>query len=268
MFAAKSLKNAQLYNENFEHFFTEKLLTLTPEQRLSLPKELSFKLFKYGNEGSAEKLTFNEKFYMLQTVFQCDFVITVMDAENGLSIADYTDALKAQKGKMLNGELLSKLRLKSGFALGGKELMQSITYISHVCCTSIYQLVKKHVPAANHKKNQDFVTEKLAFNKTLEFLRNYEGNKKLIAMNYGLSTPEWYALVYFSTNEAFAVDFYNRDYIYSYNSNKANLFKGVQRMHQQGYLIKRKAGNKDKYTISAKGMDLLNRIFNNILLKF
>lgn len=268
VFYPKTLKSAELYNENLNHFFTEKLNSMTPEQRLALPYELDYKIFRNGLAGSAEKLTFNEKFWMLQCVFGCDLVITVLDLENGLSIADYGAALKAQKGKLQNGELLNRFQTKTLFVLGGKELMSSLLYLTHVYCTSIYQLVKKHVPNADHKKNKAFVKEREAYNKTFEFIINYEANKKRITMDYGFNMPEWYCLLYFASNEGWAQNFYNRDLKYAYNSNNRDMHAALQKMYKNGYLTRRKFGIKDKYTLSAKGMEMINRIFANILLKF
>jgi hypothetical protein len=267
-FVAKSISKAELYNENFNHYFTEKLISMTPEHKLLLPNDLDFKIFKMGPAASAEKLNLNEKLWILEVVFGLDVVISVFDPENGLTAKDFEKATKAQKGKVSNGELLETLKIKSGFFLGGRELMASLLYMAHVSTTGIYALVKRTIKSANHKKNERFVEEKKAFNKTLQFLKHYEANKWRIASDYGLNMSEWFCLVNFAIKEGFAIDFYNRDFIYAYNSNKIALHKAINTVHRRGYLIKRKSGKKDTYYISAKGMDMLNRIFDNILLKF
>jgi predicted transcriptional regulator len=266
-FAAKSIRNADIYNENFNHYFTEKLNGLTPEQKDKLPNELLYKIFKRGNEASAEALNFNEKTWILSVVFERNVTILIDDDE-GLDTKDFVTAIKAQRGKKTNGELLEDLRVHSAFALGNKELMTSMMYIAHVSCSSVYQLVKQNVPNADHARNKKFMEAKTAFNKTLGMLKHYEANTRRITMNYGLTMPEWYALINFAIAEGYAKDFYNRDFKYSYNSNTRNLHKGLKSIALKGYISAKKVGIKDRYTITAKGMELLGRIFSNILLNF
>lgn len=266
-FVAKRIASVDIYNENFNHFFTEKLNAMTDEQRIVLPQELSFKIFKYGNIASAGLLNFNEKMWMLSNVFNCQLTIVVEDADNGMDIKDYVASQKVQRGTKNNGDLLEAMKTHAAFALGNKELMNSLMYMAHVCCSNVYQLVKKYTPNADHPKNTKFIDGKMAFTKTLQFLKNYEANKRRITETYGITMPEWYALMYFAIGEGFAKDFYKKDFVYSYNSSMINLHKGMLRMYSMGYLIKRKVGIKDKYSISSKGMDLLDKIFNNLLLK-
>lgn len=264
----KTIAKAKLYNDNFNHYVTEMINAMTPEQKLLLPMDLNYKIFRKGKGFSAELLTFNEIMWMLQVVFKKNITITVEDEEKGLELKDYTTALKAQRGSITNGELLEKLQIKTAFVLGGKELMSSLLYMSHVDCTGIYNLIKKHAQNANHKENQRFVRDREAFNKTIRFMANYEAIKRRITTDYNLTMPEWYVLLYFATKEGFARDFYDREFVYAYNSSSRNLHTALVRIHNIGYLVKRKKGNKDLYSISAKGMEYMNRIFNNLLLNF
>lgn len=267
-FEAKKVRIAEIYNENFNHFFTEKLNSITIEQKQKIPNDLAFKIYSRGNEASARKLNFNEKMWLLEVVFGLNVTITVEDPINGLETKDYNAARKAQRGSLTNGELLDVLKIKSVFVIGGKQLMESILYMSHVTTTGIYQLVKKYIPNAGHEKNMKFEDQRKAFANTLRFLKHYEANKRRIASDYGLSMPEWYALIYFAIGESFAVDFYKKDFLYSYNSSSINLHKAITRLYNNGYLLRKQIAKKHKYTVSSKGIDTLNRIFDNILLKF
>jgi hypothetical protein len=177
-------------------------------------------------------------------------------------------AKKVQReGKATNGELLEGMRYKTAFVLGSKELMSSLLYMSHACCSAIYNLVKSHVPNAGHNRNEKFKGDRMAFIKTLAFIKNYEANKRRITNDYGLTMPEWYALVNFAIAEGFAIDFYKKDFVYSYNSSVLNLHRGLKHIYELGYLRKKRAGIRDKYVISDKGVEILTRIFTNILLK-
>lgn len=267
MDSPKKIRSTEIYNENFNHYFTEQLNSMTPEQKLRLPNDLSFKIYTRGNEASAEKLNFNEKVWILSVVFEKEWTLTVHDKDAGLDMENFITSIKVQRGAKLNGELLEGLRVKSFFALGGKEVMASLLYMAQVSCTGIYQLVKKHIPNADHAKNKKFVDQRTEFLKVLTFIKNYEAKKNRIAENYSLTMPEWYCLVYFSINEGFAKDFYNHEFTYAYNSNRRTLHSGMLNLYKRGLLTKRQSGKSDKYTTSAKGLDLLDRIFNNILLK-
>lgn len=267
-YLAKKISAADLYNENFNYYFTMKLNAITADQRALLPQELSYKIFKRGTEASAGLLNMNEKMWILSLVFKQNITIIVDDPADGLDVKEGMASLKAQRGKMGNGKLLEYLQIKSAFVLGDKELMSSVLYMAHVCCSSIYQLAKKHIPNnIDHARNRKFMNDRKAFLTTLDFLKNYEATKRRISSDYGLTMPEWYALIYFATKEGFASDFYDKDFKYSYNSNRRNLHVGMKRIADLGYLQKRHINRKDKYTITAKGVDILGRIFNNILLK-
>lgn len=266
-FVAKKIAAADVYSENFNHYFTEKLNSLTEEQKHRLPNDIIFKVFKYGTAATAEQLNFVEKMWMLETVFNCSINIIVEDIEAGLDIAHFKDALKAQRGRIENTQLLDELKIRAAFFLGGKELMASILYLENLCNSGIYRLSKSHIPNADHKKNKKYIRQKDDFNQTLSFLCNYEATKKRITMLYDLNIPELYALLYFGSGEKYGGDFTRGDFSHAYNSNQTELFKGMTRMHRLGYILQRKTGLKHKYVISSKGLDLLNRIFSNILNK-
>lgn len=254
------------YNDYFNHYVTGLLNTMTTEEKRKLPDDILSKVFRNGKEGSAEGLLLFEIFYLLEIAFNKSVILLVQDNEAGMTFADLKQVKQARKGKVNNSEVFECVKDKGMFVLGGKNLMEDMVYLNNMYTTGIYQLIKTNIPNTDHAKNKKFVEAREAFQKTLAFLKNYEANKGKVAKIYGLTMPEWYALMYFS-EERYAYDFYNKDFTYAYNSSRINLFKGMQRIFKLGYLIQKKVGKKDKYILSAKGMDLLNKIFDNILLK-
>lgn len=261
------IKSVDIYNENFDHFFIRKLNSMTDEQRNKLPKELSYKIFRNGFEGSAERLKFQEKMYILSVAFGHKVTIMVDDEKEGVNMREFSKAQKASIGKVKNGELLEDMRVHAGFVIADKELMAASLYMNHASCSNIYSLVKELIPNTNHKVNQKFLKAKKEINTILNFLINYEANKKLLAMNYNLTMPKWYALLYFSVGEKLALDFYDKDYKYAYSSDRRALHRAMVALSNEGFLVRRGEKKKYRYAITASGLNLLNRIFDNILFK-
>lgn len=261
------VKKIDIYNEQFNYFFVNKLNSITPEQKNLIPKDLLFKIFRTGNEGSAEKLSFNEKMWILSVAFKHNITIMVDDAKNGIGMRDFGKASQANKGKIKNNELLEDMRINSSFVIADKELMAASLYMNHVSTSSIYSLIKEIIPNVNHKKNQQFTKAKKEINIILSFLINYESNKKRLAMDYGITVPKWYALIYFAIGEKLGHDFYDKDFKYAYSANRWTLNRDMNELHDSGYLLRRGVKKQYKYSLTAAGVNLLNRIFDNILFK-
>lgn len=265
----KPIKKIDIYNENFNNFFTEKLNQITPKQRSLIPNDLAFKIYKHGDKASSEHLTFQEKLWILSVAFSHSVTIMVHDKERGIGMRDFGKASQANEGKILNGELLEDMRIHSTFVMADKELMTASLYMNHVSCSNIYSLIKEIVENANHSVNKKFVKAKKDMNTILSFLTNYEATKRRIAMDYELTMPQWYALLYFSTgNDKLGVDFAKRDFKYAYASNAFTLQGDMKKLVNRGFLFRRGVKGTYKYYLTAAGVNLLNRIMDNIVLKF
>lgn len=264
----KQVKQIDLYNPQFDHYFIDKLNNITPEERALLPERLSFKIYKFGIEGSSERLTFQEKMWILSVVFKQSVTIMVEDRKNGIGMREYGKARAANRGKINNGELLDEMQVHSAFVIGDRELMAASLYMDHVCCSNIFSLVKEIIKNTGHKKNQQFIKSKKDVNEILKFLTNYEAKKRRIALDYGMTMPKWYALLYFSTGEKLGADFYNRDFQYAYASNRITLHRDMKWLQENGYLMRRGEKLKYRYSVTGAGLNLLNRIMDNIILKY
>jgi hypothetical protein len=96
-----------------------------------------------------------------------------------------------------------------------------------------------------------------------KLLMNYDMYKKRIIMRFNLKPAQLYALLYFSTGEKKGTDFYERDFKYSYNSSRADMFNGLNELYQNGYVSRRSKPH--KYTLTAKGTDMLGKIMEQII---
>lgn len=265
----KPIKQIDLYNEQFNYYFTERLNNITPKELALLPKDLAFKIYKGGVEGSAERLSFQEMMWILSVVFTKNITIMVEDRENGVNMVDFGKANRASRGKIVNGELLEDMRIKASFVIADRELMAASLYMNHVSTSNIYSLIKTVIPNVNHSKNQKFVQARRDMNLILTMLTNYEATKRRIAMDYGLTMPMWYALLYFSTGEKLGASFYSNDaFKYAYSSNRLTMHKDMKYMEDHGYLLRRGEKLKYRYTLTSAGLNLLSRIMDNIVLKF
>jgi len=263
----KSIRKIDFYNPNFEEYFVRLMDNITDEQREKIPFEYRYKVYGGGKTAKVEKLSFGEKIFISEVVFGKTIIISVSDYENGINCSDVGAAVKARQQKIKNSEALEAMEATGTFILSGKNFTEALMYMNHLQTSGIYNLVRKHVPNANHHRNKQYLSQRDSFLTMIKFLLNYEANKRQIPLTYqGMDMPAWWALLYFQ-EERFAKDFYNKDLKYAYNSDKSNLHKGMKRIHAMGLLVHRRIGKQDKYVISAKGAELLSRIVNTILLK-
>lgn len=266
--AKNEIRTAEIYNEYFNLYFVEQLNSLTPYQRNLIPKELLFKIFQRGNVASSARLNFNERVWILTNVFDYSFAM-VISSKDGIGPKDFKNAVKAQNGNLNNSELLEPMNINAAFVLGDKDLMKSLLYMNHVCTSPIYLLVKKEITAnAENKPNTRFKDAKDRLATVSKLLINYEANKRRMAMDYGVDTCQWLALLFFSTGEKLGTEFYNETMRYSYNSSKVNLFKGLKSLYDKGYLDRRGTKFELRYSLTSKGISLFNSLMDKIVMKF
>lgn len=264
----KPIKNVDIYNENFNNYFVEHLNRITPEQRGLIPEELNIKIFKRGNTASAERLNFQEKMYILSVVFKRKVTLKIEDLENGLTVKDYANAKKAQAGKYPNLQAAEDMRSHAAFVLADRDLMNAELYLNHLSSSNIYTLVKAIIPNTNHKIEKKYTENKAIIQRVFKFLENYESKKKRIRTDYQITMPEWYALVYFANGERLGLDFYDKDMKYAYSSNRRVLHRALQRLTEIGLLQRSGPLKSHKYKLTSRGINVLDRIFNNIILNY
>lgn len=257
-----------LFHPMMEEYFMANVAKLTPEEVASIPQEIRFKLFNQGFQQSTYSMKFAEKAHILTTTLGKDMIILFQDEENGIGPDQFEEAVRAQKAKITNGKLLSDRKTKSIFLLGNKELMTPLLYLNHVMCSDIYSLIQEPVMRVKTKKERDHVKLHTAYKGITEMLTFYEGNKKMIPQAFGIDMPGWYSLLYFGVKEKKGTDFYNGDFKYAYSSSRVKLYAGLKKMYDRGYLNRRGARNDLRYSLSAKGADLLYRIIDKLILSY
>lgn len=262
------IRDADIYNENFNHYFVDRLNNMSPYQRNLMPKELSFKIFQRGNVASTAKLNFNERTWILSNIFEYSISIVISEID-GIGIKDFKNAIRAQNGEIVNSELLGPLHTNAAFILSDKDLNRSLLYMNHVCTSPIYSLVKKEVVAnASNKPDKKFKDAKDRLTTVSKLLINYEANKRRMAMDFNIDPCKWLALLFFSTGEKTGVEFYNDAMRYSYNSAKSNLNMALNELYKDNYLSRRGTKVDYRYTLTSKGISLFNNLMDKIVMKF
>lgn len=265
---AVEVNKLDFFNENFEEYFMKKVSSMTSQQVSVLPSELKNKLFQGGLIRSSYKLRFSEKVYILSTVFDTEMVLIFKDKNEGIGPDQWAAAIAAEKGKINNSKLAEDIPFNSMFILGNKELMSPIIYLNHVFCSEIYKLFS--IPVVREKSLQEkkHIKRSAEYRGIVDVFTHYEATKKLIAHEFKLDMPSWYALLYFGNREKIGRPFYTQDFKYAYASNGKNLYTALKKLVDAGYILQRGKRIAIKYSLTAKGLDTLNQIIDRVILNY
>lgn len=263
----RTIRNLDIYVPNFDDMLLEKLERATPDQIEVMPSTLRFKVFKKG-KASIDKMNFFEKLYILSVCFKQNVVIATMDEDAGISGKDFNKALQAQKGKLNNKELLENMQIPALFVQSDKELMRSWLYMNYVQCSEIYTLIKGAHPREKSKRELKYIAYQRALAGVMKTICTYEGQKKSVIIQFKISVPELYALLYFYDGEKTGKDFYTVAFRHAYTSNRGDLGGALKKLHTEGYLDRRGTLKQLKYSITSKGIELVTRVMNKLIYNY
>jgi hypothetical protein len=265
---AVEVNKLDYFNENFEEFFMKKVSSMSPQQINSLPIELKHKLFMGGLVRSSYKLRYSEKAYILSTTFNMNSVTIWMDENEGIGPDLFASAVAAQRGKIKNGEVLNNIPENNLFILGNRELMSPLIYLNHIFCSDIYKLISVPVIREKSLQERQHIKRAMEYRGLVDVFLHYESTKKLIAHEFKLDMPSWYALLYFANKERPARPFYLTDLKYAYSSSKAMLYNALNKLVETGYISQRGKRTELKCSLTAKGLDTLNQIIDRVILNY
>lgn len=263
----KTIRNLDIYVPNFDDMLLERLERATPEQLELMPSTLRFKVFKKG-KASIDFMNFNEKLYILSVCFKQSIIIATLDENHGVSGKDFNKALAAQKGKVNNKELLENMQIPALFVQCDKELMRAWQYISYVQCSEIYTLIKGAHPREKSKREIKYLAYQRALAGVMKTICNYEGQKKSIIIQFKMSVPELYALLYFYDGEKSGKDFYTVAFRHAYTSNRGDLGGALMKLYTEGYLDRRGTLKQLKYSITSTGIERVTRVMNKLIYNY
>lgn len=259
-----------IVSENFDLYFHNLLSGMTEQQRDSVDGKLARKVFK-GKTLRVDKLTFPERAYILGSVFKRPLFVLIGnegDAAEALSPSLFQAAANAYKGKDgAMGELAADVVDNGNFIIGTRELLDHLSMLRLVCATDIYRLVlplqkRKLKPSANVAEFH------AALKYNIRYLSHYEGQKKRMETDYGITLSEWYALLHYYSGEKSGSSFYKEAYLNAVQCNRTTKKKALTRLTMDGYLFRRGKTNKVQYSISPKGQDTVIKIFDRLVFNF
>lgn len=260
----KRIIKYDFYNENFETYFNERVDKMNGDQRAMLPDEIKYKLIRFRGKFQ-NGLTFQEKVFILNTCFGARVMLYVYDDDQHIQKEDIQSLKQAQRGEIQNKVLFQETRIQAGFIMADKNLFQTMMYLNHLYTSDIYRLFKTINLGRVQAKGKEFAKGKEIVTGICDIILKYEQRKKSLVMSYGLTPQRLYVLFYFSTGEKFGKDFCNRDFQFAYNQSARMLSGAVKYMTDTGYLLRRGDAAHYRYTLTAKGTALLNKIINRLL---
>lgn len=243
--------------ENFDLFFDRQMNTITPEAKDSLPRDLSFKLFRGGgkwNSQSTNRLGFLAKIFVLIKALRKRWFLIVEDEENGISIEQFE---KMQKDREYSVHAAEDLRLQGGFVLGSKELMDYFHYLNQLSTSPAYNFLLRNKNISPNKVEE--ANREVAY--IVKFIAFWESNKKSIVADVGVSIPEIYVLLcLFDGKEALGADIYNTRFKRAYQSSPGKIKISFGTLQAKKYIIKFGQGKGARMQITALGRDILRGI--------
>ena len=266
------LKNRRydIDNENFDNYFLRHISKITPEQKSRLPQELAFKVFR-GGSFSINSLTFMQKMYVLYCAFGKRVSILVEDDNEGLSYNEFAKLERGYRGSQKRGDIVDDFNIKGTFVLGMHDLVARLEYANHLCSSNLWKLAKDYqkYQLNNIRLHDKQRQTKDAVRLLRKLLVYYEGNKKRMAIDYGIDPAEWLALLHFYDNETKAVPFVDETFKYSYNSNKQTLRGALVSLQHKGILDIRGSRPRNVfYYLTPKGVEILGKIIARYILNY
>lgn len=263
----RTIRNLDIYVPNFDYVLLDKIESMTPDQIDLIPSELKFKIFK-KKKASVETMNFTEKLYLLSICFKQQVIIATFDEQVGIGARDFKKTIEAQKGKVKNGELLDDFKIPALFVQSDKELMRAWQYMNHVQCSEIFNLVKSAHPREMSKRETKYQAYQTAFSSVVRMMVQWEANKKDTIIQFKLTVPKLYALLFFYSGEKKGPEFYRATFRHAYTSNRSDLSGAVKELCFDGYLNRRGANKNMTYSITSKGIELLTRVMNKLIYNY
>lgn len=246
-----------IVNENFDYWFNKIYLEAGHDKLKAVPDALLRKINQKKSDPS-KSLKFYEKVYILTVCFKYRF-FHVLCTEEGVDIKTFNMVAKGAK----NAPILKVLDEEGVFVVGDAAIARSFSYAAHIQGTDIYNLIKDYKFTKNLSERKH-VTQKKAISTLVDFISNYESKIRKILGRYDLIMVDFNTLSYHYNKERAAADFYHTAY-QSYKPNSVHLRKSVYKMVQIGYLQRRGSPKFSKYSITAIGIDLIDKIFDELI---
>lgn len=149
------------------------------------------------------------------------------------------------------------------FALANKELMDGFSALNRLSVSPAYNYVSKTKNIPTTKTEQWKKQAKYIVN----FLSCYDGIKKQIVMQSGVSLAELYTLFYlYDGEEKIASDVYKSRYKYTYSASKGQIQQSFVSLQNKGFIKKIGLKKGARLVITAQGSGVIDDILNKYII--
>jgi len=265
--AAKTKFDIQ--SENFDNFFLSIINNMTEAQRSLLPKDLQYKIFKSSgklNVKNTTTLNFLSKAYVLWKAMGVEFCIVAKGKnEEGIDSEEFLKYQKLITDRENCVNEIGTLLTNAVFVLGDKDLADTVSFLNNRSTSPAYKVITK----AKNTPSSKVSAYKNQVEYLCRFIVNYEGIKKRLVMEKGLTMPEWYVLMcLYGGHEAHSSTLHKEILRYAYNSSNTQVISAFTKLQNKGMLIKIGPRSTMKLRITHLGTDLVNQIMEKYIIPF
>lgn len=255
-----------IISENFDLIFEREIESLSQEAKESLPRDIMFKIFRKGgafDSKSTSRLSFDEKMFVLWKAKKKRLGIWIEDEKVGLSVDQFVDLRQSDRQRDYGIEQAEGMVVPGVMVLAGKELADTFTYLNHLTTGSAYNYLIKGKNNTTHpitKNNREG-------SYIAKFLANYDGQKKNIVANTGLTIPEFYVLLtLFDGREVISSTIHKEKFRRAYQSTPSKIIRSFKTLQDKGFILKFGVAKGAKLQITPLGKDTISRIFDRYIL--
>lgn len=253
-------------NDNFDNYFAKQIVGLNESQRTDLPEDIAHRLFRRGGEyrsNSSFRLTFLHKLLVLWKALRHRFFIVVESNEGGMSVEDFFAHKSAIKKRDLSTPVAKTFEESFSFVTGSKELMDYLEYLNDLNRSPAYHYLSR---TKNTKKSKQAVFKDQR-SYVLKFLANYEGVKKTMVTQTGLSMSDIMVLyILYPGHEVKSNLIYTKIYRYSFHSSARRIKVSFSTLQSLGYISKVGGSKTTKFKVTALGISKLDEILDKYIL--
>ncbi len=265
--AAKTKFDIQ--SENFDIFFLSTIEKMTEAQRSLLPKDLQYKIFKSSGKldlKNTNTLNFLSKAYVLWKAMGVEFTIVARGKkEEGADPEEFLKFTKLITDRENCQNEIGTLLTNAVFVLGNKDLADTVSFLNSKSTSPAYKVMTK----AKNTPSSKVSAYKNQVEYLCRFIVNYEGIKKRIVMEKGLTMPEWYVLMcLYGGGETHSSTLHKEILRYAYNSSNTQIISAFSMLENKGMLVKIGPKSTMKLKITHLGTDLVNQIMEKYIIPF
>jgi hypothetical protein len=246
--------------QELDLFFAHEIEKISPTAKEDIPRDIAFKLFRGGgkfNTKSTSRLGFLAKLYILWKCLKKRWWIVIEDEDNGMTPGQFIELRKAYKKRDYGSEQAQTLVSSGSLIMADKELCATFAYLNRLSVSPAYNYLikgknKTSSPTAEWGNQMKYICSVFA---------RYEANKKSWVSGIGVSIPEWLVLLYlYPGKEVVGSPIYKEFYKRAYQSSPTKLRRCFGVLQSKGLVQKTGEGKGARLSITALGIDTVNRI--------